>query len=66
VARTTSSASSLKGFLTGLHDPAEGLVYWVGEAMEAIDFEDKDPTPQATATAARTLARLKAHAYPAR
>jgi multimeric flavodoxin WrbA len=56
----------------GFTIPAEGSVYWVGEAMQAVDFKDKTPTPEGTATATRTLARnaahlarvLKAHAYP--
>lgn len=56
----------------GFTIPAEGSVYWVGEAMQAVDFKDKSPTPEATATATATLARnaahlarvLKADAYP--
>jgi multimeric flavodoxin WrbA len=56
----------------GFTIPAEGSVYWVGEAMQAVDFKDKAPTPEATATATRTLARntahlarvLKANSYP--
>jgi hypothetical protein len=54
----------------GFTIPAEGSVYWVGEAMQALDFKDKSPTPEGTGT--RTLARnaahlariLKAQAYP--
>jgi multimeric flavodoxin WrbA len=57
----------------GFTIPAEGSVYWVGEAMQAVDYKDKSPTPEATATATRTLARnaahlagaLKARPYPA-
>jgi multimeric flavodoxin WrbA len=57
----------------GFTIPAEGSVYWVGEAMQAVDFKDKSPTPEATATATATLARnaahlaklLKAQPYPA-
>jgi multimeric flavodoxin WrbA len=53
--------------------PPEGSVYWVGEAMQAVDFKDKSPTPKATVTATSTLARnvahlariLKADPYPA-
>jgi multimeric flavodoxin WrbA len=56
----------------GFTIPAEGSVYWVGEAMQAVDFKDKSPTPEGTATATATLARnaahlariLKADAYP--
>jgi multimeric flavodoxin WrbA len=45
----------------GFTIPAEGSVYWVGEAMQGIDYKDKSPTPEATATAAKTLARNVAH-----
>jgi multimeric flavodoxin WrbA len=56
----------------GFTIPAEGSVYWVGEAMQAVDFKDKSPTPEGTAAATRTLARnathlarvLKAQPYP--
>jgi hypothetical protein len=56
----------------GFTIPAEGSVYWVGEAMQGVDFKDKSPTPEGTAAAASTLARnaahlaglLKADAYP--
>jgi multimeric flavodoxin WrbA len=41
--------------------PPEGSVYWVGEAMQAVDFKDKSPTPEATVTATSTLARNVAH-----
>ena len=57
----------------GFTIPAEGSVYWVGEAMQSVDFKDKSPTPEGTATATATLARnaahlarvLKAQPYPA-
>jgi multimeric flavodoxin WrbA len=45
----------------GFTIPAEGSVYWTGEAMQAVDFKDKTPTPEATATATATLARNAAH-----
>jgi hypothetical protein len=45
----------------GFTIPAEGSVYWTGEAMQAVDFKDKRPTPEGTATATRTLARNAAH-----
>jgi multimeric flavodoxin WrbA len=45
----------------GFTIPAEGSVYWVGEAMQAVDFKDKSLTPEGTATATRTLARNAAH-----
>jgi multimeric flavodoxin WrbA len=45
----------------GFTIPAEGSVYWVGEAMQAVDFKDKSPTPEAVVTATKTLARNAAH-----
>jgi multimeric flavodoxin WrbA len=56
----------------GFTIPAEGSVYWVGEAMQAVDFKDKTPTPDGIVRATQTLARnaahlakaLKADAYP--
>jgi hypothetical protein len=45
----------------GFSIPPEGSVYWVGEAMQGIDYKDKTPTPQATATAIATGARNVAH-----
>lgn len=45
----------------GFTIPAEGSVYWVGEAMQAVDFKDKSPVPEPTATATATLARNAAH-----
>jgi multimeric flavodoxin WrbA len=45
----------------GFSIPAEGSVYWVGEAMQGVDYKDKSPTPEATATATATLARNAAH-----
>lgn len=45
----------------GFTIPAEGSVYWVGEAMQAVDFKDKKPTPEATASATKTLASNAAH-----
>jgi multimeric flavodoxin WrbA len=57
----------------GLTVPAQGSVYWNGEAMQATDYKDLDETPekvaQATATAARNAAHLarllRTHEYPA-
>ena len=62
----------------GLNDvgftiPANGVTYWVGEAMHKVDYKDLGDTPaqvaSATAMAARNaahLARLLAkHSYPA-
>ena len=45
----------------GFTIPAEGSTYWVGEAMQPIDFNDKHPTPEKTAQSAATLARNLAH-----
>jgi len=53
--------------------PAQGSVYWNGEAMQTVDYKDLSETPekvaQATATAARNAAHLarllSADAYPA-
>ncbi len=53
--------------------PAQGGTYWNGEAMQTVDYIDLDETPEATASATRTLARnaaalaalLRANPYPA-
>jgi multimeric flavodoxin WrbA len=57
----------------GLTVPANGVTYWVGEAMQGTDYQDKDPRPETTATTTKTLAAnvahlarlLKASPYPA-
>ncbi|MBT2475902.1 NAD(P)H-dependent oxidoreductase [Microbacterium sp. ISL-103] len=57
----------------GYSVPAQGSVYWNGEAMQTVDYKDLDSTPekvaQATATAARNAAQLarllKTDGYPA-
>jgi multimeric flavodoxin WrbA len=57
----------------GLTVPAQGSVYWNGEAMQGTDYKDLPETPekvaQATATAARNAAHLaralRTSAYPA-
>lgn len=57
----------------GFSIPANGVTYWVGEAMHGTDYKDLDERPEATqgtnATAARHAAHLarllKAEAYPA-
>ncbi|WP_329274179.1 flavodoxin family protein [Streptomyces sp. NBC_00691] len=61
----------------GLNDcgftlPANAVTYWVGEAMQATDYQDLDKTPEKTAATTKTLAantahlarRLKYAAYP--
>lgn len=53
--------------------PAQGGTYWVGEAMQTVDYRDLDETPEAVANATATLARnavhlatlLREHPYPA-
>ena len=62
----------------GLNDvgfslPAQAVTYWVGEAMQAVDYKDLDETPEKTAGTTEVLARhathlarlLKQSAYPA-
>ena len=52
--------------------PAQGGTYWVGEAMQTVDYKDLDETPEAVASATATLARnavhlatlLRQHPYP--
>ncbi|MCD4527192.1 flavodoxin family protein [Nocardioides sp. cx-173] len=58
---------------TGFSIPANGSTYWVGEAMQATDYQDLDPSPEKTRTTTKTaaanathLARLlKSEEYPA-
>jgi multimeric flavodoxin WrbA len=45
----------------GFTIPANAVTYWVGEAMQATDYQDKDPRPQRTAQTTRTLAANTAH-----
>lgn len=41
--------------------PANAATYWVGEAMQAVDYKDRTPTPEKTAATTRTLALNAAH-----
>lgn len=41
--------------------PAQGVTYWNGEAMHAVDYQDLDQTPEVTATTTATVARNAAH-----
>lgn len=41
--------------------PANGTVYWVGEAMGAVDFKDLDEVPDKVADQAAMVARHAAH-----
>ena len=58
---------------TGFSIAPNAGTYWVGEAMQSVDYQDHDSTPEATASATRVrprnavhLARLlKADGYPA-
>jgi multimeric flavodoxin WrbA len=45
----------------GFTVPAQAATYWVGEAMQAVDYKDVSPTPRTTAGTTRTLARHAAH-----
>jgi len=57
----------------GFTMPANGVTYWVGEAMHGTDYKDKDPRPETTEKTTTTLAAnaahlarlLKDHPYPA-
>ncbi len=45
----------------GFTVPANGVTYWVGEAMQGIDYQDKDPRPESTEQTTRTLAANASH-----
>ncbi|HET6654420.1 MAG TPA: NAD(P)H-dependent oxidoreductase [Nocardioides sp.] len=45
----------------GFTVPANGVTYWVGEAMQGTDYQDKDPRPEKTAQTTKTLAANAAH-----
>lgn len=45
----------------GFTVPAQGVTYWVGEAMQAVDYKDVSPTPEATAGTTQVLARHAVH-----
>ena len=40
---------------------AQAVTYWNGEAMHAVDYQDLDTTPEATASATRAAATNAAH-----
>jgi multimeric flavodoxin WrbA len=46
---------------TGFSVPANGGTYWVGEAMQGVDYIEKQTTPEATAGTTKTLAANTAH-----
>jgi hypothetical protein len=37
------------------------VTYWVGEAMQATDYQDKQPRPEKTVQTTKTLAANAAH-----
>jgi multimeric flavodoxin WrbA len=45
----------------GFTIPANAVTYWVGEAMQATDYKDKQPRPEKTAQTTKTLAANAAH-----
>ena len=45
----------------GFTVPANGVTYWVGEAMHTVDYKDVQPRPEKTAQATTTLAANTAH-----
>jgi multimeric flavodoxin WrbA len=45
----------------GFTIPANAVTYWVGEAMHAVDYKDKDPRPEKTGATTKTLAAHAAH-----
>ncbi len=57
----------------GFSLPPQAVTYWVGEAMQAVDYNDLDETPEKTAGTTEVLARHATHlarllresAYPA-
>jgi hypothetical protein len=45
----------------GFTVPAQGGVYWNGEAMTTTDYKDLDETPEAVASTLATMAANGAH-----
>ena len=45
----------------GFTVPAGGIVYWVGRAMESVDYKDLDAPPDAVASTTKTVAVNAAH-----
>jgi multimeric flavodoxin WrbA len=41
--------------------PAQGGVYWNGEAMQSVDYNDLDAVPEAVSSQTQTVARNAAH-----
>lgn len=45
----------------GFSLPASASTYWVGEAMQSVDYKDRSPSPEKTVQTTRTLATNVAH-----
>lgn len=45
----------------GFTIPPNGVTYWVGEAMQGVDYKDKDPRPEKTAETTKALAANAVH-----
>lgn len=45
----------------GFTIPAQAVTYWVGEAMQATDYQDLDETPEKVATTTKTAAANAVH-----
>jgi multimeric flavodoxin WrbA len=45
----------------GFSIPAQGVTYWNGEAMQSVDYNDLDATPEKTAATNSTIAANAAH-----
>ncbi|TLM80914.1 flavodoxin family protein [Pseudarthrobacter sp. NamE5] len=57
---------TIADMMQGLNDigftiPAQGATYWVGEAMQTVDFKDLDKVPDPVASTNAGLARNAAH-----
>ena len=45
----------------GFTIPANAVTYWVGEAMQTTDYQDKNPRPEKTAQTTKAVAANAAH-----
>lgn len=45
----------------GFTIPANGMTYWVGEAMQKVDYRDKSPRPEKTAATTKTAVANAVH-----
>lgn len=56
------SAELVQGLTdVGFTVPPNSTTYWVGEAMQGVDYKDKSPTPEKSAAATHSLAVNVAH-----